>query len=246
MISPRDRLIVALDVPDARSARSIIASLGDSVHAYKVGLQLFTAEGPSFVRELRDSGRKVFLDLKLHDIPNTVAGAVRSASAFGVDMLTIHASGGVQMMRSAVEAASSAPKPPLVLAVTVLTSLSDPEIRQIGVIGPASEQVLRLGTLAKAAGCGGIVASPQEVMASRRLLGEELVIVTPGVRPRGSAAGDQARTAEPAEAIKAGASYLVVGRPIIGSADPKSAAEKVILEISSTLDDQSPSPVSVL
>lgn len=246
MISPRDRLIVALDVPDAGSARNIIASLGESVQAYKIGLQLFTAEGPSFVRELKDSGRKVFLDLKLHDIPNTVAGAVRSASALGVDMLTIHASGGIQMMHAAVEAASIAQKPPLILAVTVLTSLGDSEIGQTGVIGTVSEQVLRLGTLAKASGCGGIVASPQEVMDSRRILGEELVIVTPGVRPRGTAAGDQSRTAEPAEAIKAGASYLVVGRPIIEAADPKSVAEKVILEISSTMDDQSPRPVSVL
>ncbi len=246
MISPRDRLIVALDVPDAGSARSIIASLGDSVHAYKIGLQLFTAEGPSLVRELKDSGRKVFLDLKLHDIPNTVAGAVRSASALGIDMLTIHAGGGVPMMRAAVEAANIAQKPPLILAVTVLTSLGDSEIRQTGVIGTVSEQVLRLGTLAKAAGCGGIVASPQEVMDSRRILGDEFIIVTPGVRPRGSAPDDQTRTAEPAEAIKAGASYLVVGRPITGAGDPKAAAERVIVEISSTMGDQSPSPVSVL
>jgi orotidine-5'-phosphate decarboxylase len=246
MISPRDRLIVALDVPDARSARKIIASLGERVHAYKVGLQLFTAEGPSLVRELKASGQRVFLDLKLHDIPNTVAGAVHSAAALGVDMLTIHASGGLQMMRAAVEASRDVPKPPLILAVTVLTSLSGSEMCQTGITGTVSEQVLRLASLAKAAGCGGIVASPQEVMDSRRLLGDELVIVTPGVRPRGSALGDQARTAEPAEAIKAGASYLVVGRPITEAADRKSAAEKVVLEISSTMSDQSQRSVSAL
>ncbi len=233
MIPPRDRLIVALDVPDSLSARELVYELGDSISFYKVGLQLFTAEGPALVQELTASGQKVFLDLKLHDIPNTVASAVRSAAVLGVEMLTVHASGGPLMMKAAVEAAKEAAKPPLVLAVTVLTSLSQDELNSTGVSGQMADQVLRLAELAKAAGCGGVVASPHEVAALRSALGPEMAIVVPGIRPAGSAAGDQVRTAGPAQAIKAGASHLVVGRPITGAPDRNAAAQAILKEISS-------------
>src|SRR5215813_6657679 len=172
--------------------------LGDSVVFYKVGLQLFTGEGPTIVRELKRGGRKVFLDLKLHDIPNTVASAVRSIVSLNVDLLTIHAAGGLQMMKAAVEAAASASKPPQILAITVLTSFSDQDLLQTGIPGGTAAQVLRMAVLAREAGCSGVVSSALEVPRLRRQFGDGLVVLVPGVRPKGSAAGDQARTAEPA------------------------------------------------
>jgi orotidine-5'-phosphate decarboxylase len=228
-------LIVALDVPTAKAAHAVVSELGDSVGFYKVGLQLFAAEGPAIVRELKAGGHKVFLDLKLHDIPNTVASAVRSINSLDVDLLTIHAAGGMQMMKAAVDAAASASKPPKILAVTVLTSFTDEDLSRIGIPHPTADQVSRMAFLAQEAGCGGVVSSALEVPMLRRQFGEDLVVLVPGVRPKGSAAGDQARTAEPAEAIRAGASYLVVGRPITAADDKKAAAKAIQQEISSAL-----------
>ena len=227
----RDRLIVALDFPNRQLAENLVSVLGNSVTTYKVGKQLFTAEGPPIVRELVAAGKKVFLDLKFHDIPNTVAGAVSAAAELGVSMLTVHASGGAMMLRAAAEAAASSRSKPLVLAVTVLTSLGDEDLAEIGVAGRAAEQVLRLAKLAQSAGCGGIVASANEAAHLRRTLGLGLAIVTPGVRPAGAATGDQARVATPRAAIEAGATYLVVGRPITGALDPAGAAEGILREI---------------
>lgn len=227
----RDRLIVALDVPSATQARQIVQSIGDGATTYKVGKQLFTAEGPKVVRDLVSSGRKVFLDLKFHDIPNTVAAAVRSAAELGVTMLTIHASGGSEMLKAAVEAAAQSDAKPTVLAVTVLTSLSDDDLQEIGVPGTVLTQVLRLGALARRAGCGGLVASAYEARELRRELGEGFAIVTPGVRPAGSAAGDQARVVTPRDAIAAGATHLVVGRPILEAPDPAQAAADILADI---------------
>jgi orotidine-5'-phosphate decarboxylase len=229
----KDRLIVALDVAGATQARQIVQAIGDAATAYKVGKQLFTAEGPQVVRDLVASGRKVFLDLKYHDIPNTVAGAVRSAAELGVSMLTVHASGGSKMLRAAAEAASqsSTKAKPMVLAVTVLTSLSDSDLQELGIAGNVLSQVLRLGALARAAGCGGLVASAQEARELRKALGEGFAIVTPGVRPAGASAGDQARVVTPKDAIAAGATYLVVGRPILEAPDPAKAVQQIADEI---------------
>ena len=232
-MNSKDRLIVALDVPGATQARQIVQAIGDAATTYKIGKQLFTAEGPQVVRDLVASGRKVFLDLKYHDIPNTVAGAVRSAAELGVSMLTVHASGGSKMLRAAVEAASqsSTKAKPMVLAVTVLTSLSDADLQELGIAGNVLSHVLRLGALARAAGCGGVVASAQEARELRKELGEGFAIVTPGVRPAGAAAGDQARVVTPKDAIAAGATYLVVGRPILEAPDPAKAAQQIADEI---------------
>jgi orotidine-5'-phosphate decarboxylase len=227
----RDRLIVALDVSSAAQARQIVQSIGESAITYKVGKQLFTAEGPQIVRDLVASGRKVFLDLKFHDIPNTVAGAVTEAAKLGVSMLTVHASGGGQMLKAAADAAAQSPAKPMVLAVTVLTSLTDADLAQIGFRGDVITEVITLGSLARNAGCGGLVASAMEARELRRELGEEIAIVTPGVRPAGASAGDQARVVTPKEAIAAGATYLVVGRPILEAADPSRAADAIVNEI---------------
>jgi orotidine-5'-phosphate decarboxylase len=227
----KDRLIVALDVPSATHARQIVQSIGDGANTYKVGKQLFTAEGPQVVRDLVSSGRKVFLDLKFHDIPNTVAAAVRSAAELGVTMLTVHASGGSKMLRAAAESAAQSAAKPTVLAVTVLTSFSDSDLQEIGVSGTVLTQVLRLGALARRSGCGGLVASAREARELRRELGEGFVIVTPGVRPAGSAAGDQARVVTPRDAIAAGATHLVIGRPIVESAYPPKAVADIVADI---------------
>jgi orotidine-5'-phosphate decarboxylase len=232
MDSARDRLIVALDVPTAAEAQRIMAALGGSVSTYKVGKQLFTAAGPAVVRDLTGAGRKVFLDLKYHDIPSTVAAAVRAASELGVAMLTVHASGGSKMLKAAMEAAGAAKRPPLVLAVTVLTSFGDSDLKETGVAAQTLEQALRLASLAQKAGCGGVVASAREAQAIRRALGADFRIVTPGVRPAGGPKDDQARVTTPAEAIAAGADYIVVGRPITGAKDPAAAARAILEEIS--------------
>lgn len=227
-LSARERLIVALDVSSAREARELVTSIGDAAGLYKVGLQLFTAEGPGVVRELVGAGHRVFLDLKLHDIPNTVAHAVKSAAALGASMLTVHASGGPAMLKAAVEAAGDRLT---LLAVTVLTSMNDDELSQVGVAGRVLDQVLRLGELARTAGCSGLVASARESAQLRSALGEGFAIVNPGVRPAGAKLNDQRRVATPAEAIRAGASHLVVGRPIIQAADPAQAAREIVTEI---------------
>ena len=228
----RDRLIVALDVSSATQARQIVQSIGESASTYKVGKQLFTAEGPQIVRDLVSSGRKVFLDLKFHDIPSTVAAAVREAAKLGVSMLTVHASGGSKMLKAAADATAQSPTKPMVLAVTVLTSLCDADLAELGISGHVQTQVLRLGSLALNAGCGGVVASPLEARELRRELGNDFAIVTPGVRPAGAAVGDQARVLTPKEAIAAGATYLVVGRPILEAAEPARAVEEIVREIS--------------
>jgi orotidine-5'-phosphate decarboxylase len=227
-VDPRQRLIVALDVSTAAAARKIVAAVGDSAHAYKVGMQLYTAEGPAVVRDLVDSGRRVFLDLKYHDIPNTVGAAVQNASQLGVSMLTVHAAGGGKMLKAAVEAAQSAHQSTIVLAVTVLTSLDDTELGKIGVRGGVLDHVLRLAALALSNGCQGVVASAQEAGALREEFGSDFAIVTPGVRPAGSGPHDQARVVTPAEAIAAGASHIVVGRPITEALDPAGETRAIL------------------
>jgi orotidine-5'-phosphate decarboxylase len=232
MYDPRQRLIVALDVSSAAAAQKIVAAVGDSAFCYKVGMQLYTAEGPRVVRDLVASGRRVFLDLKYHDIPNTVAAAVCEAANLGVSMLTVHASGGGKMMRAATEAARSAKAALMVLGVTVLTSLDDNDLDKLGVHGRVEDQVLRLAALAIADGCHGVVASAQEAFALRNEIEGDFAIVTPGVRPAGAEHGDQARVVTPAEAIAAGATHIVVGRPITGAADPAGEARAILGQIS--------------
>jgi orotidine-5'-phosphate decarboxylase len=233
MPESRNRLIVALDLADAQAARALVSELGETVSYYKVGKELFTAVGPSIVRELVDGGKKVFLDLKFHDIPNTVAGAVRSATELGVSMLTVHASGGYKMMRAAVEAAATGSNHggPMVLAVTVLTSMAEPDIAEVGIAGSVDGQVQKLAALALRAGCGGIVASAQEAARLRLVLGNGFTLVTPGIRPAGTVAADQARVVTPEMAIKAGVNYLVVGRPISLAERPAEAARTIIEQI---------------
>jgi orotidine-5'-phosphate decarboxylase len=231
MQDAKDRLIVALDAPDAERARALVLQLGESVRFYKVGKELFTAVGPEIVRELVGNGKKVFLDLKFHDIPNTVAAAVRSAAALGVSLLTVHASGGAKMLQAAAEAAAQSPAKPTVLAVTVLTSLGSEDLEEIGVAGIAEAQVLRLAALALQSGCGGVVASAQEAARLRQSLGTGFALVTPGIRPAGADAGDQTRVVTPEAAIRAGADYLVVGRPITAAPDPSTAARAILREI---------------
>jgi orotidine-5'-phosphate decarboxylase len=233
MVSPassgmRERLIVALDVSTAAEAQKLVQRVGDDAGIYKVGLQLFTAEGPGLVRDLVRSGKRIFLDLKLHDIPNTVVHAVKSAVELGVHMLTIHASGGAAMLRAATEAAAGRIN---ILGVTVLTSLNDEDMQEIGISGRVSDQVLRMASLAQSAGCQGIVTSPREALMIRKSMGEGFAIVTPGVRPVGAETHDQQRTATPAQAIGNGASHIVVGRPITHAADPAQAAQAIISEM---------------
>jgi orotidine-5'-phosphate decarboxylase len=224
----RERLIVALDVSTAAQAQALVQRIGETAGIYKVGLQLFTAEGPGLVRDLVASGRRVFLDLKLHDIPNTVSNAVKAAVQLGAYMLTVHASGGAAMLHAASEAAGDRLN---ILAVTVLTSLNDEDLRETGISGRVTDQALRMAALARNAGCHGIVSSPRESLAIRKSLGEGFTIVTPGIRPAGAESNDQQRTATPAIAIANGASHIVVGRPIAHAADPAQAAAAIIAEM---------------
>ncbi|HEV2398930.1 MAG TPA: orotidine-5'-phosphate decarboxylase [Candidatus Sulfotelmatobacter sp.] len=228
---PRERLIVALDVPTAAAAQKIVAAVGDSALTYKVGMQLYTSEGPQAVRDLLASGRRVFLDLKYHDIPNTVGAAVGEAAKLGVHMLTIHAAGSTKMIRAAAEAAKVRPEL-MVLAVTVLTSMGSQDLEIVGMDGTVEESVVRLAGLALANGCHGIVTSAREAPAVRAKLGQQFAIVTPGVRPAGSSVGDQVRVVTPSEAIAAGASHIVVGRPITEATDPAAAARAILRQIS--------------
>jgi orotidine-5'-phosphate decarboxylase len=232
MLSSRERLIVALDVSTAAEAQQIVTSIGDAVTFYKVGMQLYTAEGPDLVRDLISSGRRVFLDLKYHDIPNTVASAVLEAGKLKVSLLTVHASGGTKMLRAAADAARDINPALKVVAVTVLTSMAQPDLDGIGVQRTVLQQVIGLASMALSAGCAGVVSSAQEVRTLREKLGNEFTAITPGVRPAGAAHGDQARVVTPAEAIAAGASHIVVGRPITAAASPAVEAEKILQEIS--------------
>jgi len=228
-------IIIALDVENTVQAEAVVAKLV-SARLFKVGLELFTAEGPAVIAKLQGLGKDVFLDLKLHDIPNTVAGAVRSASRHSVRMMTIHASGGREMMARAAEearrSAASAGRPgPVLLGVTVLTSLKGDDLAEVGMHSQVQEQVLRLAGLAKQAGLDGVVCSPQEIEALRKEFGRELVIVTPGIRPAWAAAQDQKRIMTPAEAVAKGADYLVIGRPVTAAPDPEEAFRRVLEEI---------------
>jgi orotidine-5'-phosphate decarboxylase len=229
-LTPKDRLAVALDLPDAAQALALVDRLGNTCQWFKVGMELYYAAGNRIVHQLRDRGFNVFLDLKLHDIPNTVAGAVRSATQAGASLLTIHASGGRAMMSAAAEAAS-APGSPRLLAVTVLTSMDANELAGIGITTSPAEQVLRLARLAQASGIDGMVCSPEEVAALRRETGPSTLLVVPGIRPAGAAGDDQKRIATPAQAIAAGASMLVVGRPITRATEPAEAARAILKEI---------------
>ena len=229
------RIIIALDVQTKEEGLALVGRLKDA-RTFKVGLELFTAEGPALFRKLKALRKDIFLDLKLHDIPNTVAGAVRSAFKHGVRMMTIHTSGGREMMAKAAEAAKAAAEAgqgprPLLLGVTVLTSLKGDDLEEVGMGSDVASQVLRLAGLAKAAGLDGVVCSPQEIEVLRREYGPGLIIVTPGIRPVWAAAQDQKRIMTPAEAVAKGADYLVIGRPITGATSPNDAFLKVVEEL---------------
>ncbi len=232
MNDPRSSLIVALDVPDRNSALNAVKQLSGHVGFFKIGLELFTREGPRLVEEIRDRGEKIFLDLKLHDIPNTVKGAVRSVCSLGVQMLTIHASGGSKMLEAACREAQLSEAPPLILAVTALTSLSDADVKNLGVLGTAEQWVKKLSRIAYESGIRGVVASAKELPMLRAEFQDKLQCVIPGIRPAGAALQDQSRAVTPGEAILAGANYIVVGRPILQAADPAAAAHAIVSEIS--------------
>jgi orotidine-5'-phosphate decarboxylase len=229
----RDKLIVALDFPSGHQALAFVDRLEGSCRWFKVGLELFLAAGGSIVETLRHRGHSVFLDLKFHDIPNTVAGAIRSVASLGAELLTVHASGGPAMLEAAAEAAAGLVDPPRLLAVTVLTSMDHAQLAAIGALHSPAEEVLLLARMAFANGITGFVCSPEEAGTLRSAL-HEAVLVTPGIRPAGAAIGDQKRIATPAAALAAGASYLVVGRPITQAADPAQAANAILDEMKPT------------
>lgn len=233
----RDKLIVALDLPDAEEALSLARTLSGQAGWVKVGMTLLYSAGPDIIRELRSMGFKVFVDLKLHDIPHQVEGACKTLTRAGANMITVHASGGRAMLEAAVKATAAAadkfkaPRP-FVVAVTVLTSLDDASLAEVGVSRTSAEQVESLALLAREAGCDGVVCSPLEAEAVRSVIGADALIVTPGIRPEGDAAGDQVRVATPSAALAAGASHLVIGRPVTGAPDPVGAARSILKEMS--------------
>jgi len=234
MPEARSRLIVAIDVPDRAAALAAIDRLSGHVGYFKLGLEIFVSEGPGLVREIVDRGEKVFLDLKLHDIPNTVAGAVRSACRLGVSMITLHAAGGRKMLEAAREAAQASPNPPLLLGVTALTSLAPGDVESMGVAGTLAAWVERLADISAGAGVPGLVTSAHELPRLYSRFGDTIRFVIPGIRPAGAQTQDQARTATPAEAIRAGAGFLVVGRPVMQAPDPVRAADTIVEEIART------------
>jgi orotidine-5'-phosphate decarboxylase len=224
-MQPRERLVVALDYSTREEIVRAVDLLRGTAGIFKIGLQAFIGNGPSIVREVTGSGEKVFLDLKIHDIPNTARHAIAEVASLGASIATVHAAGGEAMLRACANDSL------LVLGVTVLTSLDDAELRRIGLDGSPMDAAVRLARLVKSAGLGGVVASPQEIAPIREACGRELVILTPGIRPAGSDAGDQRRTMTPREAVRAGADYIVVGRPITAAADPRDAARRILDEM---------------
>lgn len=236
-MSTRPELIVALDVADLASAAGLVDQLYPTVTLFKVGLQLFTAEGPRAVEAVQKRGGRVFLDLKLHDIPNTVAGAVREAARFGVEMCTLHASGGRSMLQAAAQAVAGSGAAMRLLAVTVLTSLDSRGLEEVvGSKLDLAAQVVRLASLAREAGLNGVVASPHEIGLLRTTLGPSMRLVIPGIRPGWAAAGDQRRVMTPHEAAVAGADYLVIGRPITAAADPVQATRRIVDELKAAVE----------
>lgn len=231
----KTELIVALDLPSAQAALDLVRQLDELAQNYKVGKELFVAEGPAVVRALRERGANVFVDLKFHDIPNTVARASAAVAKLGARWFTVHASGGSEMIRAAREAVSRVAKSeearPRLLAVTVLTSLDDMGLKEIGVDHTATGQALHLSRLAKASGADGVIASVNEAQLIREEIGNDFLIVTPGIRPAATRPQDQKRTATPRQAVQAGATHIVVGRPITAAADPRAAAQAVIEEL---------------
>jgi orotidine-5'-phosphate decarboxylase len=227
-LQPRDRIIVALDFPTQAKALAVVSALGDSVSTYKIGLQLYTAAGPAVVHAVAATGAKIFLDLKLHDIPNTVAKAVTAAGELGVAMLTVHLSGGNAMLKAAAEA-----RPPqlLLLGVTVLTSATQETLTETGVGAAVTDHVVRLAEIGEKAGLNGFITSPKEVGLLRNRFDKNMILVTPGVRPNWAGADDQKRFTSPREAIDNGADYLVIGRPITAAADPRAAVERIVDEL---------------
>ncbi|MDR0734717.1 MAG: orotidine-5'-phosphate decarboxylase [Elusimicrobiota bacterium] len=233
-MKPYEKIIVALDVKMEKEALALVKKLKGKAGVFKIGKELFTACGPAIVKKIQKLGGKVFLDLKFHDIPNTVAKAVAQASKLGVYMMTVHTSGGFEMMQAAVKAAkenSQKGKEPIILGVTVLTSLDDKALKEIGFKYNPAQMVLRLAKLAKKAGVRGIVSSPKEVKILRKSLGKEMFLVTPGIRPLWAAAGDQKRIMTPKDAVRAGADYMVIGRPITAHKNPAEAADLIVGEI---------------
>jgi orotidine-5'-phosphate decarboxylase len=238
MQTRRGGILVALDTTDVAQARAWAAQTAGSVAGVKLGLEFFSAQGPSGIRQVAEAGAPVFLDLKFHDIPNTVAGAIRGAVALRPAIVNVHAAGGPAMLRAAKaaaqeEAARLGVTPPKVIGVTVLTSLGDDDLAAIGQPHQAADQVRRLAALTKSCGLDGVVCSPHEIGVLRRDLGNDFLLVTPGVRPSWAAAGDQKRVMTPGEAAHAGADFLVIGRPITGAADPAEAARRIVQEITS-------------
>ncbi len=232
----KERLIVALDFDRLAPAFQMASRLAGLAGMFKIGKQLFTAEGPRAVEKLAGLGAGIFLDLKFHDIPNTVAGAVRAAAELpGVRLLNVHTLGGTEMMRAAVLAVARKKNRPKVLGVTLLTSMDEEAMAWVGILGPPAKRVVRLARLAKQAGLDGVVASPLEVTEIRRACGGEFLTVVPGIRPESTQMNDQSRTTTPGEAIRAGAGYLVVGRPITAAKDPRTAAKEILEEMSAAL-----------
>ena len=226
-----ERILCAIDTADLGAALRLAQALAGRIGGLKIGKELFTAHGPDAVARITGTGHQVFLDLKYHDIPATVSGAVRAAADLGCFVLTVHASGGPEMLRAAAGAAADSSNPPLVVGVTVLTSLDDGDLDAVGQSGPVSQQVLRLARLARACGLGGVVCSPHEIAELRGALGGDFKLIVPGVRPDWASADDQKRVMTPAEAVAAGADYLVIGRPITRAADPTEAARRIADEI---------------
>jgi orotidine-5'-phosphate decarboxylase len=236
----KQSLIVALDVPTHGAAVALVDQLDGQCQWFKVGLELFIASGPAVVQDLEGRGYSIFLDLKLHDIPNTVASAVKVASSLGIRMLTVHAAGGPAMLNAAREAVAGLSDPPQLLAVTVLTSMDSVQLARTGVSNPPADQVRLLAQTGLDAGISGFVCSPQEVSELRAITGSTGVLVTPGIRPAGADKGDQQRIATPAKALRDGASYLVVGRPITQAANPAHAASIVLADMASAFEETEP------